>query len=157
MPGSAGGGAPVAAQTLVAPYNDLDSVAALVAAHAKQVAVVIVEPVAANMGVVAPAPGFLDGLRRLTESSGALLIFDEVITGFRVGPGGAQELYGVRPDMTVLGKIIGGGLPVGAYCGRADLLDLVAPAGPVYQPGRLSGHPVMMATGETTRPHLRPA
>ncbi len=156
LPGSAGVSAPVAAQTLVATYNDLDSVAALFDAHAKQVAAVIVEPVAANMGVVAPAPGFLDGLRRLTESAGALLIFDEVITGFRVGPGGAQELYGVRPDMTVLGKIIGGGLPVGAYGGRADLLDLVAPAGPVYQAGTLSGHPVVMAAGEATLLQLTP-
>jgi glutamate-1-semialdehyde 2,1-aminomutase len=108
------------------------------------------------MGVVAPAPGFLDGLRRLTKSAGALLIFDEVITGFRVAPGGAQELYGVRPDLTVLGKIIGGGLPVGAYGGRADLLDLVAPAGPVYQAGTLSGHPVVMAAGEATLLQLTP-
>jgi glutamate-1-semialdehyde 2,1-aminomutase len=114
------------------------------------VAAVIVEPVAANVGVIPPMPGFLAGLRRLTERAGALLIFDEVITGFRVGPGGAQELYGVRPDLTVLGKIIGGGLPVGAYGGRADLLDLVAPAGPVYQAGTLSGHPVVMAAGEAT-------
>ena len=156
IPGSAGVGAPVAAQTLVATYNDLDSVAALLDAHAKEVAAVIVEPVAANMGVVPPSPGFLDGLRRLTESAGALLIFDEVITGFRVAPGGAQELYGVRPDLTVLGKIIGGGLPVGAYGGRADLLDLVAPAGPVYQAGTLSGHPVVMAAGEATLLQLTP-
>jgi glutamate-1-semialdehyde 2,1-aminomutase len=146
----------VAAQTLVATYNDLDSVSALLDAHPKQVAAVIVEPVAANMGVVAPAPGFLKGLRRVTESAGALLIFDEVITGFRVAPGGAQELYGVRPDLTVLGKIIGGGLPVGAYGGRADLLDLVAPAGPVYQAGTLSGHPVVMAAGEATLLQLTP-
>ena len=156
IPGSAGVGAPVAAQTLVAAYNDLDSVAVLLEAHPQQVAAVIVEPVAANMGVVAPAPGFLVGLRRLTESAGALLIFDEVITGFRVAPGGAQELYGVRPDMTVLGKIIGGGLPVGAYGGRADLLDLVAPAGPVYQAGTLSGHPAVMAAGEATLLQLTP-
>jgi glutamate-1-semialdehyde 2,1-aminomutase len=146
----------VAAQTLVATYNDLDSVAALLEAHPEQVAAVIVEPVAANMGVVPPAPGFLAGLRRHTESAGALLIFDEVITGFRVAPGGAQELYGVRPDMTVLGKIIGGGMPVGAYGGRADLLDLVAPAGPVYQAGTLSGHPVVMAAGEATLLQLTP-
>src|SRR5712664_2218636 len=156
LPGSAGVSAPVAAQTLVATYNDLSSVASLMDAHSGEVAAVIVEPVAANMGVVLPAPGFLDGLRRLTESAGALLIFDEVITGFRVGPGGAQELYGVRPDMTVLGKIIGGGLPVGAYGGRADLLDLVAPAGPVYQAGTLSGHPVVMAAGEATLLQLTP-
>ena len=116
----------------------------------------IVEPVAANMGVVPPQPGFLEGLRRLTEAAGALLVFDEVITGFRVAPGGAQELYGVRPDLTVLGKVIGGGLPVGAYGGRADLLDLVAPAGPVYQAGTLSGHPVVMAAGEATLQQLTP-
>jgi glutamate-1-semialdehyde 2,1-aminomutase len=117
---------------------------------------VIVEPVAANMGVVAPEPGFLDGLRELTEQAGALLIFDEVITGFRVARGGAQELYRVRPDLTILGKIIGGGLPVGAYGGRADLMDLVAPAGPVYQAGTLSGHPVVMAAGEATLRQLTP-
>jgi len=156
IPGSAGVSAPLAAQTLVATYNDLGSVGALLDAHPRQVAAVIVEPVAANMGVVAPSPGFLEGLRRLTESAGALLIFDEVITGFRVAPGGAQELYGVRPDLTVLGKIIGGGLPVGAYGGRADLLDLVAPAGPVYQAGTLSGHPVVMAAGEATLLQLTP-
>jgi len=150
IPGSAGVPASVAAQTLVANYNDLDSVAALLDAHPGKVAAVIVEPVAANMGVVAPAPGFLAGLRQLTEVAGALLIFDEVITGFRVAAGGAQELFGVRPDLTVLGKIIGGGLPVGAYGGRAELLELVAPAGPVYQAGTLSGHPVVMAAGEAT-------
>jgi glutamate-1-semialdehyde 2,1-aminomutase len=150
IPGSAGVPASVAAQTLVANYNDLDSVTALLDAHPRRVAAVIVEPVAANMGVVGPAPGFLAGLRRLTELVGSLLIFDEVITGFRVAPGGAQELFGVRPDLTVLGKIIGGGLPVGAYGGRAELLDLVAPAGPVYQAGTLSGHPVVMAAGEAT-------
>ena len=150
IPGSAGVPKSVAAQTLVANYNDLDSVATLLDTHPGQVAAVIVEPVAANMGVVAPAPDFLAGLRRLTDLAGTLLIFDEVITGFRVAPGGAQELFGVRPDLTILGKIIGGGLPVGAYGGRADLLDLVAPAGPVYQAGTLSGHPVVMAAGEAT-------
>jgi glutamate-1-semialdehyde 2,1-aminomutase len=150
IPGSAGVAASVAAQTLVATYNHLDSVAALLHEHLGQVAAIIVEPVAANMGVIPPAPGFLAGLRRLADQAGALLIFDEVITGFRVAPGGAQELFGVRPDLTVLGKIIGGGLPVGAYGGRADLLDLVAPAGPVYQAGTLSGHPVVMAAGEAT-------
>ncbi len=150
IPGSAGVAAPVAAQTLVAIYNDLTSVASLLDAHAGEVAAVIVEPVAANMGVVLPAAGFLAGLRQLTRDAGALLIFDEVITGFRVGPGGAQELFGVQPDLSVLGKIIGGGLPVGAYGGRADLLDLVAPAGPVYQAGTLSGHPAVMAAGEAT-------
>ena len=150
IPGSAGVPASVAAQTLVANYNDLDSVAALLDAHPGKVAAVIVEPVAANMGVVAPAPGFLAGLRHLTDVAGALLIFDEVISGFRVAPGGAQELFGVRPDLTVLGKIIGGGLPVGAYGGRAELLELVTPVGPVYQAGTLSGHPVVMAAGEAT-------
>jgi glutamate-1-semialdehyde 2,1-aminomutase len=156
IPGSAGVARSVAAQTLVARYNDLGSVEALIEAHRDQVAAVIVEPVAANMGVVAPAPGFLSGLRDLTQRAGALLVFDEVITGFRVAPGGAQELYGVRPDLTVLGKIIGGGLPVGAYGGRADLMDLVAPAGPVYQAGTLSGHPVVMAAGEATLAGLTP-
>jgi glutamate-1-semialdehyde 2,1-aminomutase len=156
LPGSAGVAASVAAQTLVARYNDLDSVERLLTANPARVAAVIVEPVAANMGVVTPLPGFLEGLRRLTVRDGALLIFDEVITGFRVAPGGAQELYGVRPDLTVLGKIIGGGLPVGAYGGRADLLDLVAPAGAVYQAGTLSGHPVVMAAGEATLRRLTP-
>ena len=108
------------------------------------------------MGVVAPLSGFLAGLRELSTRAGALLIFDEVITGFRVAPGGAQELYGVRPDLTVLGKIIGGGLPVGAYGGRAELMDLVAPSGPVYQAGTLSGHPVVMAAGEATLTQLTP-
>ena len=150
IPGSAGVPASVAALTLVANYNDLDSVEALLAANEGKVAAIIVEPVAANMGVVPPIPGFLRGLRELADQAGSLLIFDEVITGFRVAPGGAQELYGVRPDLTVLGKIIGGGLPVGAYGGRAELLDLVAPVGPVYQAGTLSGHPVVMAAGEAT-------
>ena len=156
IPGSAGVARSVAAQTLVAAYNDLDSVEAQLEAHPRQVAAVIVEPVAANMGVVAPQPGFLAGLRDLTARFGALLIFDEVITGFRVAPGGAQELFGVRPDLTVLGKIIGGGLPVGAYGGRRDLMDLVAPAGPVYQAGTLSGHPIVMAAGEATLRQLTP-
>ena len=156
IPGSAGVAPSVAAQTLVATYNDLDAVAALLDSHPASVAAVIVEPVAANMGVVAPVSGFLQGLRDITDRAGALLIFDEVITGFRVAPGGAQELYGVRPDLTVLGKIIGGGLPVGAYGGRADLMDLVAPSGPVYQAGTLSGHPVVMAAGEATLAQLTP-
>ncbi len=110
----------------------------------------IVEPVAANMGVVPPVPGFLEAVRELTAGNGALLVFDEVITGFRVARGGAQARYRVAPDLTVLGKIIGGGMPVGAYGGRADLIDLVAPAGPVYQAGTLSGHPVAMAAGAAT-------
>jgi len=150
IPGSAGVPATVAAQTRVATYNDLASVAVLLDSHPGKVAAIIVEPVAANMGVVPPVPGFLAGLRRLADRAGALLIFDEVITGFRVAPGGAQELFDVKPDLTILGKIIGGGLPVGAYGGKAELLDLVAPAGPVYQAGTLSGHPAVMAAGEAT-------
>jgi glutamate-1-semialdehyde 2,1-aminomutase len=157
IPGSAGVAEPVAAQTLVATYNNLGSVAALLDSHAGEIAAIIVEPVAANMGVIPPEPGFLTGLRQLADGAGALLVLDEVITGFRVAPGGAQELYGVRADLTVLGKIIGGGLPVGAYGGRAELLDLVAPAGPVYQAGTLSGHPVVMAAGEATLLQLTPA
>ena len=156
IPGSAGVARSVATQTLIATYNDLDSVEALLDAHRGEVAAVIVEPVAANMGVVPPVARFLDGLRDLTLHAGALLIFDEVITGFRIAPGGAQELYGVRPDLTVLGKIIGGGLPVGAYGGRAELMDLVAPAGPVYQAGTLSAHPAVMAAGEATLSGLTP-
>lgn len=156
MPGSAGVTAAVAGQTLVAPYNDLGAVAATFAAHAGRIAAVIVEPVAANMGVVPPDPGFLDGLRALTAADGALLVLDEVITGFRVARGGAQELYGIEPDLVVLGKIIGGGLPIGAFGGRADLIDLVAPSGPVYQAGTLSGHPLAMAAGVATLRALVP-
>lgn len=149
LPGSAGVPASFAAATLVVPRS-LEAVEEVVRARGDQIAAVIVEPVAANVGVVEPAPGFLEGLRRLCTQSGALLVFDEVITGFRVAPGGAQERYGVVPDLTVLGKIIGGGLPVGAYGGRGDLMDLVAPVGPVYQAGTLSGHPMVMAAGEAT-------
>ncbi len=134
-------------ELLTPPYGDLDAVAAL---PLDRVAAVIVEPVAGNVGVVVPPDGFLAGLRRLCDEHGALLIFDEVITGFRVAAGGAQQLFGVRPDLTVLGKIVGGGLPAGAYGGRADLVDLVAPAGPVYQAGTLAGHPAVMAAGEAT-------
>ena len=132
---------------LMAPYNDLEAVAALPLGDA---AAIIVEPVAGNAGVVAPAAGFLAGLRDLCDRHGALLIFDEVITGFRLAPGGAQQRFGVRPDLAVLGKIIGGGLPVAAYGGRADLMDLVAPAGPVYQAGTHAGHPAAMAAGIAT-------
>lgn len=156
IPGSAGVASSVAAQTLVATYNDLDSVESLLESHRGRVAAVIVEPVAANMGVVLPRSRFLQGLRELTRDAAALLIFDEVITGFRVGPGGAQALFGVTPDLTLLGKIIGGGLPVGAYGGRADLMELVAPSGPVYQAGTLSGHPAVMAAGEATLARLTP-
>jgi len=153
-PDSAGVPDAVARLTLVAKYNDLQGAEDLLAAHPGAVAAVIVEPVAANVGVVPPAPGFLSGLRELTRREGALLVFDEVITGFRVSPGGATELYGVQPDLVVLGKIIGGGLPVGAFGGRADLMDLVAPQGPVYQAGTLSGHPLVMAAGQATLAQL---
>jgi glutamate-1-semialdehyde 2,1-aminomutase len=150
LPASAGVTADAAAQTLLARYNDPASVRALFQRNPGRVAAVIVEPVAANMGVVPPVPGFLEELRELTARHGALLVFDEVITGFRVARGGAQARYHVTPDLTVLGKIIGGGMPVGAYGGRAGLLDLVAPAGPVYQAGTLSGHPAAMAAGLAT-------
>ena len=135
------------ADTLVAAYNDLDSVRRVLDAHRDQIAAVIVEPIAGNMGVVPPAGGFLSGLREITRAAGAVLIFDEVISGFRAAAGGAQALAGVRPDLTCLGKIIGGGLPVGAYGGRADLMELVSPAGPVYQAGTLSGNPLAMTAG----------
>ena len=146
-PDSAGVPAEIAGDTLTANYNDLSSVEALMKANPGQVAAVIVEPVAANMGVVPPQPGFLQGLRRLCDESGALLIFDEVITGFRLAPGGAQEYYGVRADLVTYGKIIGGGMPVGAYGGSRKLMEQVAPLGPVYQAGTLSGNPVAMAAG----------
>jgi glutamate-1-semialdehyde 2,1-aminomutase len=144
------------ADTLVASYNDLDSVHRLLDANRDQVAAVIVEPIAGNMGVVPPADGFLRALGEVCSASGALLIFDEVISGFRAAPGGAQAVYGVRPDLTCLGKIIGGGLPVGAYGGRADLMELVAPAGPVYQAGTLSGNPLAMAAGIWSLSQLTP-
>ena len=146
-PDSAGVPAEIAGDTLTATYNDLSSVEALMKANPGQVAAVIVEPVAANMGVVPPQPGFLQGLRRLCDESGALLIFDEVITGFRLAPGGAQEYFGVRADLVTYGKIIGGGMPVGAYGGSRKLMEQVAPLGPVYQAGTLSGNPVAMAAG----------
>ena len=146
-PDSAGVPAEIAGDTLTANYNDLSSVEALMKANPGQVAAVIVEPVAANMGVVPPQPGFLQGLRRLCDESGALLIFDEVITGFRLAPGGAQEYFGVRADLVTYGKIIGGGMPVGAYGGSRKLMEQVAPLGPVYQAGTLSGNPVAMAAG----------
>jgi glutamate-1-semialdehyde 2,1-aminomutase len=136
-----------AADTLVASYNDLESVHRLFDLNRDQIAALIVEPIAGNMGVVPPGDGFLRGLREVCTAHGALLIFDEVISGFRAGPGGAQARAGVRPDLTCLGKIIGGGLPVGAYGGRADLMALVSPAGPVYQAGTLSGNPLAMTAG----------
>ena len=144
------------ADTLVAAYNDLDSVRRAFDAHRDQVAAVIVEPIAGNIGVVPPAEGFLSGLREITRAAGALLIFDEVISGFRAAAGGAQALAGVRPDLTCLGKIIGGGLPVGAYGGRADLMELVSPAGPVYQAGTLSGNPLAMTAGLWCLKNLSP-
>lgn len=146
-PDSAGVPAEIAGDTLTANYNDLDSVRRLLQANPAQVAAVIVEPVAANMGVVPPQDGFLQGLRALCDEFGSLLIFDEVITGFRLAPGGAQEYFGVRADLVTYGKIIGGGMPVGAYGGSRKLMELVAPLGPVYQAGTLSGNPVAMAAG----------
>jgi len=136
-----------AALTLNAPYNDAAAVERIFAQHPRRIAAVIVEPVAANMGVVPPAPAFLESLRRITERDDALLIFDEVITGFRIAYGGAQEAFRIRPDLTVLGKIIGGGLPVAAYGGRREIMDMVAPLGPVYQAGTLSGNPLAMRAG----------
>ncbi|MDR2798676.1 MAG: glutamate-1-semialdehyde 2,1-aminomutase [Treponema sp.] len=147
MPDSAGVPVACTADTLVASFNDIDSVEQLFAQHPKQIAAVIVEPVAANMGVVLPDDGFLEGLREICSAEGALLIFDEVITGFRLGLAGAQGYYGVQPDLTAFGKIIGGGMPVGAYGGRREVMELIAPSGPVYQAGTLSGNPVAMAAG----------
>jgi len=144
------------ADTLVAAYNDLDSVRKVFDANRDRIAAVIVEPIAGNMGLVMPADGFLSGLRALTRAAGSLLIFDEVISGFRAAAGGAQALNGVRPDLTCLGKIIGGGLPVGAYGGRADLMELVSPAGPVYQAGTLSGNPLAMTAGLWSLKNLSP-
>ena len=144
------------ADTLVATYNDLDSVRRVFDANRGQIAAVIVEPIAGNIGVVPPAAGFLSGLRDACTANGALLIFDEVISGFRASAGGAQKLMNVRPDLTCLGKIIGGGLPVGAYGGRADLMDLVSPAGPVYQAGTLSGNPLAMTAGLWSLERLTP-
>ncbi len=147
VPTSPGVPPAVAADTLIARYNDLSSVDALFEANPQGIAAVIVEPIAGNIGVVAPADGFLAGLRERCTRHGSLLVFDEVISGFRAAPGGAQAVFDVQPDLTCLGKIIGGGLPVGAYGGRADIMDLVSPAGPVYQAGTLSGNPVAMTAG----------
>ena len=155
IPDSRGVPAALAALTVTVPFNDLEAVAAALRQQPDRVAAVIVEPVAGNMGVVPPAPGFLAGLRDLCTRHGALLIFDEVITGFRVAYGGAQERYGVSADLTCLGKIIGGGLPVGAYGGRADLMRHVAPLGGVYQAGTLSGNPLAVAAGLATLRTLR--
>jgi len=150
IPDSPGVPLSYAQNTLMAPYNDTKAVEKLFQQYPKDIAGVIVEPVAANMGVVPPQPDFLAGLRRLTNEFGALLIFDEVITGFRVAYGGAQALYGITPDLTCLGKIIGGGLPIGAYGGRREIMEMMAPVGPVYQAGTLSGNPLVMTAGIET-------
>src|ERR687891_683433 len=143
------------ADTLTAEFNDLDEVDELFAAYPDEIAAVIVEPVAGNMGLVVPSEGFLEGLREITAREGALLVFDEVMTGFRAHPGGAQAMYGITPDLTTLGKVIGGGLPVGAYGGRREIMELVAPAGPLYQAGTLSGNPLAMTAGIETLRALR--
>ncbi|SDK32887.1 glutamate-1-semialdehyde 2,1-aminomutase [Catalinimonas alkaloidigena] len=144
----------VAQDTLTAPYNDLAAVEELVAANPDQIAAIIIEPVAGNMGCIVPSSEFLTGLRRVCDAHGIVLIFDEVMTGFRLAPGGAQTVLGVTPDLTTLGKIIGGGMPVGAYGGKKEIMDFVAPAGPVYQAGTLSGNPVAMAAGLTMLTYL---
>ena len=154
-PSSAGVPVDIVKHTLTAQYNDLSGVEALFAEYPDQIACVIVEPVAANMGVVTPKEGFLQGLRKLCDQYGALLIFDEVITGFRLCLGGAQAYYGVKADLTTFGKIIGGGMPVGAYCGSREVMEQVAPCGPVYQAGTLSGNPVAMAAGLAQLTYLR--
>ena len=150
IPGTPGITAGAAGDTLVASFNALPEVEAAMMRWPGQIAAIIVEPVAGNMGVVPPAPGFLEGLRRLTRADGSLLIFDEVITGFRLARGGAQERFGVTPDLTCLGKVLGGGLPIGAYGGRRAIMEQVAPAGPVYQAGTLSGNPLAVAAGLAT-------
>jgi glutamate-1-semialdehyde 2,1-aminomutase len=147
LPSSPGIPAATTAHTIVCPYNDLDAAAAGVAQYGEGLAAVIVEPIAGNMGVVPPEPDFLEGLRALCDASGALLVFDEVISGFRVARGGAQELYGVAPDLTILGKVVGGGLPLAAFGGRAEIMERLAPGGDVYQAGTLSGNPLATAAG----------
>jgi len=154
--GSAGVPAEIAATTIVLPFNDAAGVTRAFHDHPDRIAAVVVEPIVANSGVIAPLPGFLEHLRQATSANEALLIFDEVITGFRVGRGGAQARFGIDPDLTTLGKVIGGGMPIGAYGGRAELMELVAPAGPVYQAGTLSGHPLSMAAGVATLAELTP-
>jgi glutamate-1-semialdehyde 2,1-aminomutase len=155
IPSSPGVPNAVTADTIVCPYNNVDFVAEAVMRYGEGLAAIIVEPIAGNMGVVPPAPGFLEALRQLSDASGALLVFDEVISGFRVARGGAQELYGVTPDLTVLGKIVGGGLPLAAFGGRAEIMEQLAPSGPVYQAGTLSGNPLATAAGLSVLRRLR--
>lgn len=143
-----------AKDTLIAPYNDLEAIEELVKVNKNEIAALILEPVPGNMGLVIPKPGYLEGLRKICDREGIILIFDEVMTGFRLAKGGAQELFGVTPDMTTLGKIIGGGMPVGAYGGKKEIMEFVSPAGPVYQAGTLSGNPIAMAAGLTMLNHL---
>ncbi len=154
IPGSPGVPAAVVQDTLVLPYNDLDRALGVFAREGERIAAVLVEPVAGNMGVVAPRPGFLEGLRRVATAFGTLLVFDEVISGFRLARGGAAERLGITPDLATFGKVIGGGLPIGAYGGRRDLMEQIAPAGPVYQAGTLSGHPLAVAAGLATLARL---
>ena len=156
LPDSPGVPAALAALTLTAPFNDLEAASDLVGHNTKSLAAIIVEPVVGNSGFIPPQPGFLEGLRKLADDSGALLIFDEVMTGFRIAPGGARERFGVTADLTTLGKVIGGGLPVAAYGGRRDVMERVAPSGPVYQAGTLSGNPLAMAAGLATLTTLTP-
>lgn len=157
LPDSPGVPAALAALTLTAPFNDLDAATELVRANNNRIGAIIVEPVVGNSGFIPPDPGFLEGLRKIADDSGALLIFDEVMTGFRIAPGGARERFGVTADLTTLGKVIGGGLPVAAYGGRREIMERVAPSGPVYQAGTLSGNPLAMAAGLATLTTLTPA
>jgi glutamate-1-semialdehyde 2,1-aminomutase len=155
IPGTPGVTRATTADTLVAPYNDLDAARTAVEEAGERLAAILVEPVAANMGLVLPRDGYLEGLRELASEAGALLVFDEVITGFRLDPGGAQQRFGIDADLVLLGKIIGGGMPVGAVAGRAEIMDRLAPVGPVYQAGTLSGNPVAMAAGIATLSMIR--
>ena len=155
LPDSPGVPAATVADTLTARYNDLESVERLFETFPGEIAAIIVEPVAGNMGMIPPVPGFLEGLRSVTAADGALLIFDEVMTGFRVHPNGAQALFDIKPDITALGKVIGGGLPVGAYGGRREIMEMVAPVGPMYQAGTLSGNPLAMTAGIETLKALK--
>ncbi|BCG60531.1 glutamate-1-semialdehyde 2,1-aminomutase [Paenibacillus sp. URB8-2] len=156
LPDSPGVPEGIASNTIAVPYNDLESVKLAFERYGSDIAAVIVEPIAGNMGVVPPAPGFLEGLRKVTTGYGALLIFDEVMTGFRVNRGCAQGLFGIKPDLTCFGKVIGGGLPVGAYGGSREIMEQIAPSGPIYQAGTLSGNPLAMAAGLTTLKLLTP-